>query len=658
MTCLLAALMLAKGPTAWYGPATVTANIPYTGNPYDPDENDVDVVFAGPRGMKVTRLAYFVGDGKFASTLVAPVAGEYTATVMRNGRVVAKLPTRVRITEKLPHGFIGLNGGHFSWTDGTPYFPIGYDYGWRNGNGETVAQGMTKMGRSGANWSRIWTSHWDQKNPFWPAPGEKLPGRELRQPPLETWDAICAAAEAADVHFQFVLFHHGPYSTTTDSNWRDHPWNTANGGFLADPTDFFINPEAKRRSKIWLRYAVARYASSPAVMSWEIFNEVQWVDAIKKNPGRVGDVAAWHKEMIAYVKSLDPYHHLVTSSSSESLDSHVFDSVDYMQPHTYPSNVLAAIGGYRFKGKPGFFGEFGPPASPAANYRKLVRDGIYGGILAGHAGAGEYWFWDRVDRSGLAADYAAARKVIDDSGLLTHYGAKPLSVWAETPNRGNLTLAAGGGYEKSATSELDLPNVDLTALRGWSPYFQSRDGGQKAWAKPLIVKFTAREAGKLLLSVGQVSAKGGSLTVWVNDKQVFDQKYDPPAPRVPGAGGGGFGQRRPPVSIDYLAGPVVVRLENHGADWVRIDSISVPDQGATAFAHGLGQRDWALVRVVGADTSRVTVHGVGLVDGSYRAAVFDTATGDKTRRDFDVHGGVLQAAGLPPDSVIDLSPAR
>jgi hypothetical protein len=392
-------------------------------------------------------------------------------------------------------------------------------------------------------------------------------------------------------------------------------------------------------------------------MAWELFNEVQWVDAIKKNPGRVGDVAVWHKEMIAYVKSLDPYHHLVTSSSSENLDSHVFDSVDYMQPHTYPSNVLAAIGGYRFQGKPGFFGEFGPPAGPATNYRKLVRDGIYGGILAGHAGAGEYWFWDRVDRSGLAADYKAARKVIDESGLLAHFGAKPLAVWAETPTRSNLTLAAGGGYEKSATNELDLPNVDLTALKGWSPYFQSLAGGQKAWAKPLIVKFTAREAGTLQLAVGQVSAKGGSLTVWLNEKQVLDQKYDPPAPHIPGAGGG-FDQRRAQVSIDFPAGPVVVRLENHGADWIRVDSITVPDQGATAIAHGLGQRDWALVRVVGSDTQRVVVNGVGLADGTYLATVFDAVTGDKTTRQLGVQGGAFLGAGLPTDCLIDFSPVH
>ena len=345
MLCLLAAVVVGNLSTSWYGPATVVATIPFSGDPYDPEVNDAVVDFVSASGAKVHRLAYFVGDGKFASTLVAPSPGKYTARFSLNGKVVAELPDAVDVETKLPHGFIGLKDRHFAWTDGTPYFPIGYDYAWKGVPNETVAQGMTKMGQSGANWSRIWSDHWDGKNPFWPGGKEKLPGRELSQGPLKNWDGILSAAEMAGVSFQFVVFHHGPYSTTTDSNWADHPWNTKNGGFLADPTDFFTDPEAKRRTRIWLRYAVARFASSPAIMSWEMFNEVQWVDAIKKNPSRIGDVAAWHKEMIATVKSLDPYHHLVTSSSSESLDSGIFDDVDYLQPHTYPANVLASIGG-------------------------------------------------------------------------------------------------------------------------------------------------------------------------------------------------------------------------------------------------------------------------------------------------------------------------
>jgi hypothetical protein len=639
----LAALTGAGAAGGWYGPATVTAAIAVTGNPYDPAENDVEADFVSDTGAHVRRLAYYIGDGKFASTLVAERPGIYKARFILNGKPAAAVDQPLDIHNRFTHGFVGLRGRHFAWTDGTPYFPIGYDYAWKGVPGETVAQGMLKMGRSGCNWSRIWADHWDNKNPFWPTPAEPVPAGQLRQDSLQLWDEIIQAADSAGVCFQFTLFHHGPWSTTTDSNWRDNPWNKANGGFLADPTDFFTDAEAKRRTKIWLRYAVARYASSPAVMAWELFNEVQWVDAIKKNPAHIPDVAAWHREMAAYVRSLDPYHHLVTSSSSESLDSHIFDTMDYMQPHTYPANVLASIGGYTFKEKPGFFGEFGPPNG--TDYRKLVRDGIYGGILAGHAGAGMYWFWDRVDQAGLADDYSNAAQVVKLSGLLRHLDAKPIDVWADTPNRGEMVLSPGLGWGESTTTEFDLPKVGLSQLAGWSQYFQSLNG-KKEWAKPLILKFTAAKPGKVTLEIGQVSGQGGALTAFVNDKQVFDETFPPPT--------AGDSRGRKVVAVDYPAGPVTVRLENHGRDWVQLNTVRVPDQGPTATAHGLGDRNWALIRLFGSDLSTVRVAGLGLPDGKYVAVAFDLTNGTSVMREAIVHGGSFSAGDLTADCVIDL----
>ncbi len=282
---------------------------------------------------------------------------------------------------------------------------------------------------------------------------------------------------------------------------------------------------------------------------------------------------------------------------------------------------------------------------PPAGYNKLVRDGIYGGILAGHAGAGMYWFWDRVDRAGLGPSFLAAREVIDRSGLLTHPNAKPWALSVETPRTTEMQVAAGGGWSQSTLSELDLPGVDVRKLGGWSQYFQSLDGGNKAWAKPFLVKFNAKKSGTMLIQIGQVSPNGAALTVWVNDKQVLDQKFDPPAANSRPA----FGRVRAPLAIQYPSGPVVVRIENHGKDWVRMDAISVPDIGPTAGTHGMGDRNWALVRVFGSDTSSVKIAGLGLRDGTYKAEVFDAANGQTAPRSLEVHSGAFETTDLPSD---------
>src|SRR5271166_4547987 len=122
MLCLLAAAVVGFSPSTWYGPATVIAPLSFSGDPYDPAVNDVSVEFIGGHGERLRRLAYFAGDGKFAATLVAPAPGKYTAKFILNGTVAADLKDAVDVETKLTHGFIGLKGKRFAWSDGTPYF--------------------------------------------------------------------------------------------------------------------------------------------------------------------------------------------------------------------------------------------------------------------------------------------------------------------------------------------------------------------------------------------------------------------------------------------------------------------------------------------------------------------------------------------------------
>ena len=41
------------------------------------------------------------------------------------------------------------------------------------------------------------------------------------------------------IYFQLVFQHHGQWNTGANSNWDVNPWNTAAGGFLKSPKEFF-----------------------------------------------------------------------------------------------------------------------------------------------------------------------------------------------------------------------------------------------------------------------------------------------------------------------------------------------------------------------------------------------------------------------------------
>ena len=136
---------------------------------------------------------------------------------------------------------------------------------------------------------------------------------------------------AIDAHGSFIA----------GSGWNSNPYNAINGGPCEKPGDFFTSPEAKARYKARLRYLVARWGYSRSVAFWEFWNEVdnaqyQGTQVIRPTiPSR--DIADWHQEMATYLKSIDPYGHLVTTSVSHRLIEGVFDmkDMDLNQIHIY-----------------------------------------------------------------------------------------------------------------------------------------------------------------------------------------------------------------------------------------------------------------------------------------------------------------------------------
>ncbi len=620
--------------TVWFGPATATFQVQFAGNPYDPEQNDVHVQFVGPSGPAIDRLAYFDGKSGYKAVLVAPIKGLYKATLYRNGKKMLEQPQEglLNVTRPIEHGFVHpdpFNKNRFIWDDGTPYYPIGFNLGWQGDGPPTLLDQLSLMGHAGINWSRIWACSWDGKNPWWPQNDTSVIAGQLWPKALDRWESIIDQCERTGVDFQFVLFNHGAFSSKVNPNWPDHPWNAAKGGFLKDAGDFFTQPEAKKKAKMWLRYAVARYAASPSVLAWELFNEVEWVDA--RYEDRWADIESWHKEMAEYVRSLDPYKHMVTTSSAIERPG-LFETMDYYQPHTYPSNVLNAVAGAKLpKDKPVFFGEFGPPTGDKASVRAGIRDGIYAGMLSNQAGPAMFWSWDQVGPLDLYGDFKNASEVVHLSEIAKHPLAKMLKTTISTEGSGDLTFGPGGGWANMEASHFNLPE-DLTPdkLAKLPGFFQSMEGGHKDMGTgPIVLDFVAKSAGQFVMNIAEVAQAGAIIKVYVNgslDKtETYGSKDKNYAPSNP-------------IIVPFAAGKVSIKVENRGADWVRITDFTVTKAGPQARAMALGESDWMVLRLTagaGQSSVKASVLGLSISDGLYNLTLIDldsgeTLTADKT----------------------------
>ncbi|MCG9895765.1 MAG: cellulase family glycosylhydrolase, partial [Fimbriimonadaceae bacterium] len=444
------------GSTApWFGPVDVSFRAEFPGNPQDGEANRVDLVFRPERGRE-TIVPAWERNGVWSGTFLTRTPGRYTVTLRRNGRAVTLPPKTVDVRRRSDVAFVRRSGAGFRLDGGAAYWPIGHNLGW-NSSTHTVERQLGEMGRNGLNWARIWACHWDGKNPFFGAPAGPAAAGLMNQTVLDRWDRITEAAEKAGVRFQLVLFHHGLFSTSTNPNWQEHPWNTANGGFLQNPADFFTDPTAKRLSRNWLRYAVARYGSSPSIMSWELFNEVEWVDAIRN--GRSADVGRWHDEMADYIRSIDPYRLLVTTSSETHLP--IYRKADFLQPHSYVQNLETRIAAEpQPKGRPVFFGEVGRATHEGPDIREqektIPREAAWAAAFAGHGGAAQYWFWDRVTAYDMYPEYRRQTEVLRRSGFMAQAPGRPERAKVEGPRGGDLVGSPGQGWGATRATEIDL----------------------------------------------------------------------------------------------------------------------------------------------------------------------------------------------------------
>jgi hypothetical protein len=320
----------------------------------------------------------------------------------------------VEVTAGSAHGFIRRSHRdhrYLVYDDGSAYFAIGENVAWPIHTGAAAIDDYDRwfglLGRQGANFARVWMPSWAFGLEWEDTGLGDYSGRLDRAWQL---DRIFDLAQQNGLAIMLCLQNHGAFSTTVNSEWAHNPYNRANGGPLDHPSQFFTDPQARALFDRRARYIVARWAYSPALLAWELWNEVTWVDHYDSRA-----VAAWHRAVAAYLRSVDPHTHLVTTSFGGAPDPIVTRqaNLDCAQHHLYLSHGGAVPDAdvastmhhliardLAVAKRPVLCGEFGVSASTPSEVSRLdpqgigLHDALWSTAMSGSFGTAMSWWWD------------------------------------------------------------------------------------------------------------------------------------------------------------------------------------------------------------------------------------------------------------------------
>jgi len=600
-------------------------------DPFDYTVSDVRVLLVAPDNTTISLPAFYDGGQTWRMRHSPSLPGPYRVSgVSLNGQplTVTGLQPDHWLVAGTPAsaGFIRIdpaNPTRFITSDGRRFYPLGHDLAWDVNATTNVVSILPKMGAAHENWSRIWMDPWDGKNLDWPKVGGAFGTLSLTV--AQKWDAIIFAAEQAGVYFQMTLHHHGQYSSTVDPNWPQNPYNLVNGGFLSDATQFFTNATAKALTRRKLRYAVARWGYSPAVMAWELFNEVQFTDAAQK--GQWTNVAAWHNEMAQFLRSQDNYHHLVTTSSQ--LDQPIWDQCDYYQHHDYPSDLISALRdapsippGQPLK--PIFGGECGMDSTPLLGFQAP----LWAGLMAGQSGAAQQWYWDHVDADNAYRLFDSAQHFVRLSGIANQDLLLKSAPHVNCPVGSALVFAPGGGWASAVQTTFTVGDSAPDGIGTLPSFLQgSYHRTQMNMSNGYTLLVDYGQPGTFSVQVLQIAASGASLMITVDNSTTN---------RVNWPSTGVDLSTNYVLTVNVSPGPHTIRLINPGQDWLNLGNISLNPYTAILGAYQVGNSNfsalwlWHRTNIYNSTATAMVAGSVplaGLQPGEYSGTWWDTFAG-------------------------------
>jgi hypothetical protein len=620
------------------------------GDPFDFEQIAVFVTLSKPDGGKVDVPAFYDGDSTWRMRFTPTTKGRYAVDKVKINKEIAREeklePKEWNVNGDPTNGFVRMDRGdksRFIFDNGTRFYPIGHNQGWRSNGLPDIPEMFEKMSKAGENWSRVWMCNWDGKNLDWSSGEKKIAPGQIDLEAAKRWDSIVESAEKQQIFFQLVLHHHGQvssktgykYSNNNNAQWETNPWNAKNGGFLNSPEDFFTDPKARRLTKRKLYYILARWGYSPNVLAWELFNEVEGTDA---GHGKLWpDIAMWHREMTLFLRQFDGYHHLITTSAANGvpLESPVWETVDYLQTHLYPPDVLSAAASVPAEGKakiekPHFIGEYGALDLKDPEGHAL-HQGLWASLMRNPSGSAMYWDWDNVEKQNLYSHFRSARDFADAAGLSNQGGLISANLPVETSQKASLRFAPGGGWSSAKQNEFVVGTSGAPPGIDRFPSFLQGQAHRDMMPKPLTLQVNYTTPGRLQITVASVAKSGGTLVLKCGAKET---RKEYPVGKEDYAPKGAEST----LSLDIPAGAQTITLENPGKDWLVLRSIELTDYApalavlarmgkeyAVAWVYHRANLDAPKDATLAPATGKINLQG--LKKGKYKALWWNTQEG-------------------------------
>ncbi|MBN1898248.1 MAG: DUF5060 domain-containing protein [Spirochaetes bacterium] len=620
-------------------------------NPYNPEEIYCEGIFTGPDKKTYKVPAFFyneVGPPESKKQLFkvrfAPfIDGQWKFKIkVKNlqGQTLYKnknLKFKCTKSERLRKGFVKVDNNHFILTDGSVFYPFGLSLGWVVPEDKNSYLGyLNKFAKSGMNWTRMWNIPWGLTLE-WLKPKRGGLG-QYSQEDADQWDKIIEFASENGIYIQFCINNYRDLAK--GYNWENNPYCYINGGPIQEPEDFFTDKIARKYFRRKLLYIVARWGYATSIMAWELFNEVDLTTNFDD-----GKVARWHEEMADYLKSIDAFQHIITTSFSRRTggkETFELEEMDFSQTHVYTEDfrqALFTIPQVKIKefDKPHVMGEIGGSIETGTEEARdeqgvRIHNVIWYSFLAAEPSSALYWWWDEyIERNDLYyhfGHYSDLTKDVDWNEL------KKIKVNIITPNRGDYFFAPVLDWEGATGEKYEMKDNDLKGNGLLSKYLQGKY--QKKWQVEPTFKINFPIQSKFLINVEVASYVGASFSVFLDSQKVFSQNY----PAIESTSGNLIDKV---YEVKIPAGEHTVKVVPDGDDWIKIKWFRFKNCVPDVEAYGVksGDRIYVWIRNRHFDIDRVLDNGdipsskVGKIEiknlldsDNLKAVIYNTWDGD------------------------------